>query len=262
MEISEVTPEELEEKYLALSFPAVQDRPYVIINMVMSLDGSVTVVDPQTGQPSERGLGSTLDQRMMRVLRFHADATLNGAATLRISGSGSEIGDPVLVERRKKSGKAGNPIAVILTSDVGKLPLGKDSIGSSFFYSKEFEALIFTTEKSSEEAIKKVEEQTGRRVEVLPDRADDVKEMLRRLKENHGVNLLLCEGGPTINGSLLVNGLVDELFFTVSSKLVGGGKHPFGLPEALNKDNLVKTSLLSAYYVEETLELYLHYKVA
>jgi riboflavin biosynthesis pyrimidine reductase len=33
---------------------------------------------------------------------------------------------------------------------------------------------------------------------------------------------VLCEGGPTLNSSLFSEGLVDELFLTVSNKLVGG----------------------------------------
>jgi len=40
------------------------------------------------------------------------------------------------------------------------------------------------------------------------------------------VRALLCEGGPTIFGSLLHEGLVDELFLTVSAKLAGGGTDP------------------------------------
>ena len=33
---------------------------------------------------------------------------------------------------------------------------------------------------------------------------------------------MLCEGGPTLNAQLLLEGLVDELFLSLSPKLVGG----------------------------------------
>lgn len=33
---------------------------------------------------------------------------------------------------------------------------------------------------------------------------------------------VLCEGGPTLNAHLLAANLVDELFMSVSPKLVGG----------------------------------------
>jgi riboflavin biosynthesis pyrimidine reductase len=36
------------------------------------------------------------------------------------------------------------------------------------------------------------------------------------------VRVLLCEGGPTLNGSLLAAGLVDELFLSLSPVLAGG----------------------------------------
>ena len=50
--------------------------------------------------------------------------------------------------------------------------------------------------------------------------------MLRRLRSDFGAGSLLCEGGPTVFGSLLQEHLVDELFLTVAPKLVGGGAAP------------------------------------
>jgi riboflavin biosynthesis pyrimidine reductase len=50
--------------------------------------------------------------------------------------------------------------------------------------------------------------------------------VLRRLRSDHGIELLLCEGGPMLFGSLLEEGLVDELFLTVSPRLAGGGSSP------------------------------------
>ena len=51
-------------------------------------------------------------------------------------------------------------------------------------------------------------------------------EAFRRLRADHGVESLLCEGGPTVFGALLTEGLVDELFLTLAAKLVGGGDEP------------------------------------
>ena len=45
---------------------------------------------------------------------------------------------------------------------------------------------------------------------------------LARLREDHGVRSVLCEGGPTLNTHLLAAGLVDELFLSVDPVLVGG----------------------------------------
>ena len=68
--------------YAGLAFPPPPpDRPYVIVNMVSSVDGRAAI------EGTERGLGSTTDQALMRELRVHADVVLNGASTLRASGS-------------------------------------------------------------------------------------------------------------------------------------------------------------------------------
>ena len=76
MDLSHLAPDT--RPYLNLSFPPPPaDRPYVIINMVGSLDGKAVI------EGSERGLGSPEDQDRMQELRAHADAVLNGAGTMR-----------------------------------------------------------------------------------------------------------------------------------------------------------------------------------
>jgi len=49
----------------------------------------------------------------------------------------------------------------------------------------------------------------------------DLPELLKTLREE-GVRAVLCEGGPTLHGSLQAEGLVDELFLTIAPKLSGG----------------------------------------
>jgi riboflavin biosynthesis pyrimidine reductase len=53
----------------------------------------------------------------------------------------------------------------------------------------------------------------------------DPVDLLRSLKEE-GVRAVMCEGGPTLHGSLQAAGLVDELFLTVAPKLSGGDEAP------------------------------------
>ncbi|HEX5375063.1 MAG TPA: dihydrofolate reductase family protein [Solirubrobacterales bacterium] len=50
----------------------------------------------------------------------------------------------------------------------------------------------------------------------------DLSGLLRSLREE-GVRAVICEGGPTLHGSLQAAGLVDELFLTIAPKLTGGG---------------------------------------
>jgi riboflavin biosynthesis pyrimidine reductase len=64
------------------------------------------------------------------------------------------------------------------------------------------------------------------RLERIPEAELTLTAVLERLRAEHGVRLLLCEGGPTILGALLTEGLLDELFLSVASKLAGGGRGP------------------------------------
>ena len=50
----------------------------------------------------------------------------------------------------------------------------------------------------------------------------DLGAALAELGERYGVRLLLCEGGPHLGRELLGNGLLDELFLSLSPKLAGG----------------------------------------
>jgi 2,5-diamino-6-(ribosylamino)-4(3H)-pyrimidinone 5'-phosphate reductase len=54
------------------------------------------------------------------------------------------------------------------------------------------------------------------------DMGHDLPLLMARLREDYGVRSVLGEGGPTLNSHLLAADLVDELFLTLSPKLVGG----------------------------------------
>jgi 5-amino-6-(5-phosphoribosylamino)uracil reductase len=59
--------------------------------------------------------------------------------------------------------------------------------------------------------------------QVLYERtADDLQLLAARLRREHGVRSIVCEGGPTLNSHLLSAGLVDELWLTLNPKLAGG----------------------------------------
>lgn len=259
MDVKESSLLELELRYRSLSFPEANvDRPHVVINMVSSFDGSVTVVDPHTGQPSERGLGSPADKRMMQLLRSHADAVLNGAETLRVSGSSSVVVDEELRAIRRTKGRPNNPVAMILTRKGDRLPLDPADPKSEFFYSKEFEAVVFVTSMASRSTVERIAA-TGRSVEVISESPDNIIELLAIARNKYGVRLLVCEGGPVINGELIGHGTADEFFMTFAPKIVGGGKHAVELTEPLDSDRLQGLQAVSSYYLSETGELFLRY---
>lgn len=82
----------------------------------------------------------------------------------------------------------------------------------------------------------------------------DLGELLRSLRAE-GVRSVMCEGGPTLHASLQAEGLVDELFLTISPKL-SGGAGPSILEGALPE--IVEMEL--AWLLEEDGELFARYR--
>ncbi|HEX8121698.1 MAG TPA: dihydrofolate reductase family protein [Solirubrobacteraceae bacterium] len=68
-------------------------------------------------------------------------------------------------------------------------------------------------------------------------------EALRRAQAECGVRSVLCEGGPTLNGALLGEGVVDELFLTISP-LLADRPAPLTIVEAAGLDEPVSLELV------------------
>lgn len=206
-----------ERVYSDISFPAATsikgERPYVIINMVSSLDGRVA----SDGKASH--IGSLTDRTVMRTLRSHADAVMVGAGTLRAEKLRLDV--PVdLSYKRKARGLNPQPLAVVVTAS-GDIPLEENLLGLSS------ENLLVLA--SSETPHPRVEALSRTAcVEVVPNEegAENLRispaGALKVLKKRHAVDLLLIEGGPALNHALVSSGLADELFLTLAPKLLGG----------------------------------------
>jgi 2,5-diamino-6-(ribosylamino)-4(3H)-pyrimidinone 5'-phosphate reductase len=105
------------------------------------------------------------------------------------------------------------PLAIIATSS-GDVPLD-----SNLLPAEEQEVLLLVPEGLA------ARRHVGRRALPVPaDRSGsiDLGEALRTLKDERGVDLLLVEGGPTLNHALISQYLADELFLTLVPKLLGG----------------------------------------
>ena len=226
---------------------AAPSRPYVITNMVSSADGKVVVED------TERGLGSATDQRLMRELRVHADVVLNGAGTLRTSGTSSRLNSARLTALRRERGKPDAPIAAVLSRS-GDLPLER-----AFFSERDFAAVVYLSDEAPMER-RTTLLATGRPVYSVPDAAA-VPAMVRHMHAELGASVILAEGGPTILGQLFANDLVDEYFLTLSGVIVGGGAPtPVEGPRVSTLASIVRFELVSAAVNTEESEVYLRYR--
>ena len=80
---------------VALAHP---ERPYVITNFALTLDGHATI----SGRSG--AIGSATDTAMLVGLRTRVDAVMIGAGTMRAERYGRVIGDPAKRERRERRG--------------------------------------------------------------------------------------------------------------------------------------------------------------
>ena len=236
--------------YTALDLPEPPtDRPYILMNMVMSADGKVVI------EGTEAGIGSKTDQRLMRELRVNADAVLNGANTLRASGTSSRLGDEGLEELRIANGKPRFPIAVALSRS-GNLPLDK-----IFFTARDFDAVVYLSEEAPADR-KAALVATGRPVHIVPAGAE-ITAMLKHMRQELDVKVLLVEGGPTVNAQMYELGVVDEYFLTLGPVIVGGRDTLTAVEgeSAFSRDDVKHLELLAAVPNPETNEVYVHYRV-
>jgi riboflavin-specific deaminase-like protein len=194
---------------------AHETRPYVISNMVVTLDGRATI-GGRSGP-----IGSDSDTAMLVGLRTRVDAVMIGAGTMRAECYGRVIGDPAKRERRERDGLPHDPLMVLVS---GRLDLPWDA---PLFTEGGGDVLIFTASDADPP-----ETATPVRLVRHPDHVD-LAAALEYLRIERGVRALLCEGGPRVHAQLIENELIDELFVTHAPKL-GGGEGPrlvAGLPE-------------------------------
>lgn len=199
---------------LDLAELAPPDRPYVVSNFAVTIDGHATI-EGRAGP-----IGSRVDLRMLMRLRALADAVMVGAGTVRVERYGPLLADESLREQRRSAGRPPDPVAVIPTR-TAELPwdagLFSDGRGDVRILAPEGCAVPSTA--------------TPLRVMEFPG-AIDLAAALRSLRED-GVRTVVCEGGPHLHAELLELGLVDELFVTFAPKLAGGEGPGLvaGLPE-------------------------------
>ena len=195
------SPEELAARF-RLREVAPPQRPYVLVNMVASLDGKATL----EGRTS--GLSSELDRTLFHHLRTQVDAVMVGAGTAREERYGRITKSDELRQKRANEGLVPDALAVVVS---GRLNLPPDL------------PLLNEPEQTVVIATGSEHELPGLAGNVEYARVgDDLPRLMGYLHERHGVRSILCEGGPTLNSFLFAAGLVDELFLTLSAKVIGG----------------------------------------
>jgi riboflavin-specific deaminase-like protein len=169
--------------------PPPEDRPYVLMNMVATVDGKTA---DGNEQESVLELGSKADHQAMHRIERQVDAVMIGAATLRASPT---------TWRPRTGGR-------VVVSRTGDLPWN-----SAFLNQDAEKAFILRPTDATFAAPQgfiAIETGTG---------TVDLVAALGLLRKHHDVTTLLVEGGSELNAQLISAGLVDEVFLTVAPKM-------------------------------------------
>ncbi|MGH2514714.1 MAG: dihydrofolate reductase family protein [Ktedonobacterales bacterium] len=198
---------------------ALAARPYVLANLVSTLDGVVSY-----NSPGESGGGpisgeSEEDHMVMGLLRARADAVLFGAGSLH--GDSGHVRTPAFIypalaneyaAYRARLGLAELPLNVVVSGS------GRVDLREPTFHTRGLRVLIATTAAG---AIRLARETLPTGVEVRavsremsqPEDGDGspipMKALLALLRRDYGVRVALTEGGPRLLASFVAAGLLD-----------------------------------------------------
>ena len=262
-------PEELQKLYggdLCFSSPPA-GRPYVISNFVSTLDGVVTYrIEGKAGGAAISGSDPT-DRIIMALLRASVDAVVVGSNTVHDVGpramwipSGTwREGKDLLNKYRVDVLKKPELPLVVIVSGSGRLDLNRAVYRTP-------RTLIVTTASGREQLVKAgVEQLQETTVVVLPDVGGKLtpEAILRMLQERFGAKIVLHEGGPTLLGEFLAEGLIDELFLTIAPQISGRLSHTVRPGVVLGVEFMPETApWLELMSVKQKAEyLYLRYRV-
>lgn len=214
-------------------------RPWVMLNMVTSVDGATALRGGATA------LNDADDRALFLALRSVADVVLVGAQTVRSENLGPIRMSEEMRGYRRAAGLDGDPRLAILTRSFAL------DLDDRVFSDPSNRPIVVTSEEADQE-----------RVAAIGDVADV---FLAAELDGEGivgafgdVGVILCEGGPTVNSQLIAADLVDEINLTVSPMFALGASKRVALgpeldpPIELNLDRgLLGTRSLFLRYVRE-----------
>lgn len=194
--VDDVDPFEI---YPSAPRPRPAGRPWLMLNMIASVDGAVAV------DGVSAGLGGAGDREVFGAVRASADWVLVAAGTARAE----RYGRP----RARAAGRA--PGLAVLS---GSLDLALD-LPMLTAAADGARPLVLTGESPPADRLEALSEVAE--VVSLPGARPHPRDVLGALSDR-GAEVVLGEGGPTLNGQLVGAGLVDELCVSFSPLLVGG----------------------------------------
>ena len=188
------------------------DRPFVFVNMAMTVDGKIT-----SARREYPRFTSAYDRESMDRLRAEADAVLLGARTLRADNPALDVRSEKMRDYRRALGKPDALHRIVVSTTLEIDP------ASRFFGDSPGDRIIATVADAPPErhaALARLAE-----IWQLGHGRVDLGALLFRLKQR-GIERLLVEGGGELNWALLRDDLIDELYVTIAPCLLGGREAP------------------------------------
>jgi riboflavin biosynthesis pyrimidine reductase len=158
----------------------------------------------------------------MALLRARADAVMVGANTLRSEPEHLWTAEMIcpkdaslFSQLRASEGRKSPPLQIFVSHD------GEIHADAAVFKDPSLQVLIATPKAGTARA---TELTAGLpRVKLIENGKTmvDLASFLQTLRQEYGIENLLCEGGPNLYGSLMSAGLLDDEFLTVSPIVIG-----------------------------------------
>jgi 2,5-diamino-6-(ribosylamino)-4(3H)-pyrimidinone 5'-phosphate reductase len=191
----------------------MKNRPHVIVNVAMTIDGKIDTVERKGAS-----ISSVSDKRRVDELRASVDAILVGGKTLIGEDPSLTIKSADLRSQRLARGLDENPIKVAIVNEAAI------KLDGDFMTSGPARRLIYTTKRTSAEQIHHLE-RAGAQVFIRCDEIIDLEDVLRSLIDQ-GVYTLLVEGGGTLIAGFFKYNLVDELSAYIAPHIFSGASAP------------------------------------
>lgn len=195
--------------YAADDRPAPPDRPWVMANMISTIDGAVEL-DGVSG-----GLGGPGDKLVFRALRGVADVIVAASGTVIAENYRRAQTPNDIQAMRVERGQRPRPRIAIVTNSLSIKPDHR-------IFDPEARPLIITSRSAPADRIAML----GGVADIIAagDDAVDLNEALIAL-HRQGAETVLLEGGPTLNAAFVAADLLDE-FCLSCSPMVAGGSGP------------------------------------
>lgn len=183
----------------------------VRVNFVSSVDGAATR-DGLSG-----GLGGAADHRRFELLRRACDVVLVGAGTVRDEGYGPMRVSDASAAWRVEHGMTRHPVFAIVSGHLDLDP------SSRIFTQARVRPIVITKTRRADGEDPSLRDRLAELADLITvgEYEVDLAAAVAALRDR-GLGSILCEGGPSLFGSLLAADLVDELSLTVEPTLEAG----------------------------------------